>query len=237
MEKTDNLAAMKNFFAYPDHAACTMHSVPAGYNHVGSWNAWGRQPWDGWRAGRQGGSMSIRGKRIAILLAQQYEDAELWYPYYRFQEEGARVTLVAAKADETYPSKHGYPARSDVAAADVKASDFDAIIVPGGFAPDFMRREQSMLDFISDAADGEMVLASICHGAWLLCTTDVFKGRKATSFFAIRWDVMNAGAKWLDQEVVVDDRLVTSRCPADLPAFCKSVIQLIEQRTNVPSGL
>lgn len=181
--------------------------------------------------------MSIRGKKIAILLAQQYEDIELWYPYYRFKEEGARVTLVAAKAEETYPSKHGYPARSDVAAADVKASDFDAILVPGGFAPDFMRREQSILDFISDAADGEMVLAAICHGVWLFCTTDVLRGRKATSFFAIRWDVMNAGAKWLDLEVVIDDRLVTSRCPADLPAFCKSVIQLIEQRTNVPSGL
>jgi len=177
--------------------------------------------------------MSLNGKKVAILLAQQYEDLELWYPYYRLKEEGAEVVLVAAKANETYPSKHGYPAMSDMAAKEVRAEDFDAIVIPGGFGPDFMRRDQSMVDFVQQAARGDMVVAAICHGPWMLCTTDILRGRKATSFFSIRWDVANAGARWVDEEVTVDDRLVTSRQPDDLPAFCKATIQLIQQRSLV----
>lgn len=177
--------------------------------------------------------MSLSGKKVAILVAQQYEDLELWYPYYRLKEEGAQVALVAAKANETYPSKHGYTAMSDMAASEVRAQDFDAIIIPGGFSPDFMRRDQSMVDLVQQAARGDMVVAAICHGPWMLCTTDILRGRRATSFFSIRWDLTNAGAKWVDQEVVVDDRLVTSRRPDDLPAFCKAVMQLIQQRSPV----
>ncbi len=171
--------------------------------------------------------MSLEGKKVAILLEQVYEDLELWYPFYRLSEEGAEVFKVAPEANREYPSKHGYPATSDAAAKDVKGADFDAVIVPGGFSPDFMRRDQSMVDFINQCAEADIVLASICHGAWMLCCTDALKGRKATSFYAIQYDVRNAGAEWVDQEVCVDGKLITSRKPTDLPAFCKAILEAL----------
>ena len=122
-------------------------------------------------------------------------------------------------------SKLGYPCPSDAAASDVKAEDFDAVIVPGGWCPDFMRRDESMVDFIQHcAADKAMVLAAICHGGWMLCCTDALRGVKATSFMAIRHDMINAGADWVDEECVVDGHLITARKPDDLPAFCKAVM-------------
>jgi protease I len=168
--------------------------------------------------------MALRGKKVALLLAQEYQELEVWYPYYRLKEEGVAVTLVAAKAGETYPSKLGYPCVSDAAAGTVKGGDFDAVVIPGGWAPDFMRREESMIRFVQQAVAAKRVLAAICHGGWMLCCTEALKGRRATSFMAIKHDMINAGAKWVDEECVVDGNLITSRKPDDLPAFCKAVI-------------
>lgn len=167
--------------------------------------------------------MGISGKKIAILLAEQYEDLEFWYPYYRMKEEGVQVTVIAAKAKQQYPSKHGYPAKSDLAAADANVDDFDCVIIPGGFGPDFMRRDDSMVDFVNQAVKANVLIAAICHGVWMLCCTDVLKGKRATSFFSIRFDVENAGAKWVNSECVVDGNIITSRNPDDLPAFCKAI--------------
>jgi protease I len=168
--------------------------------------------------------MSLAGKRVALMLAEMYQEVEVWYPYYRLKEEGAEVVLVADKAGQAYPSRFGYPAVADVAAKDVQGGDFDAVIVPGGFAPDFMRREQAMVDFITQCVRADIVLAAICHGGWMLCCTDAFRGKQATSFYAIKYDVINAGAQWIDAECVVDGKLITARKPADLPAFMKAVI-------------
>lgn len=163
--------------------------------------------------------MNLKGKRIAVLVEQQYQEMEVWYPVYRLREAGCTVTLVGPEADKTYPSKLGYPAKSDKAAQDVSANDFDGVIVPGGFAPDYIRRSKEMLRLVQTIADQGKVIASICHGPWVLCSTSVLKGKKATCFFAIKDDVTNAGATYTDAEVVVDGKLITSRKPDDLPAF------------------
>ena len=168
--------------------------------------------------------MSLQGKNIAIMLDQQYQELEVWYPLYRFREAGAAVTLVAPQAKANYPSKLGYPCVSDVSAADVAGGDFDAVVVPGGWCPDFMRRDEHMIRFIQQAARAGVILAAICHGGWMLCCTDALRGRRATSFVAIRHDMINAGATWVDQECVVDGNVITARKPDDLPAFCQAVI-------------
>ena len=171
--------------------------------------------------------MTLSGKTIALMLDQQYQELEVWYPYFRLIEEGAQVVRVAPAAGETYPSKLGYPCVSDVAAANVAGGDFDAVIVPGGWCPDFMRRDEGMVRFIQQCAKAEIVLAAICHGGWMLCCTDALRGRRATSFMAIRHDMINAGAEWVDEECVVDGNVITARKPEDLPAFCRAVVQAL----------
>jgi len=168
--------------------------------------------------------MSVTGKHVAILVEQKYEELELWYPYYRLKEAGALPVLVGPTAGATYPSKLGYPATADVAATDVAAADFAGVVIPGGFCPDYIRRSQAMLKFVRDAHDLGKPLAAICHGPWVLCSTTALRGRKATGFFAIKDDVVNAGAEWVDAEVVVDGHVITSRTPKDLPAFTAAVL-------------
>ena len=172
--------------------------------------------------------MSLKGKRIALLLAEDYQELEVWYPYYRLGEQGAEVVRVAAEGGKSYPSKLGYPCESDAAAGDVSADDFDAVVVPGGWAPDYMRRDESMIRFVQQAAEAGKLLAAICHGGWMLCCTDALKGKKATSFVAIKHDMINAGADWVDQECVVDGNVITSRKPDDLPAFCRAIVEALQ---------
>ena len=170
-------------------------------------------------------NQKLAGRKIAIMLEQQYQELEVWYPYYRLKEDGAAVTLVAPQAKQNYPSKLGYPCASDVAAAHVRGGDFDAVIVPGGWCPDFMRRDESMIRFIRQCVEARIVLAAICHGGWMLCCTDALRGKKATSFEAIKHDMINAGAQWVDAECVADGNLITARKPDDLPAFCRAIIE------------
>jgi protease I len=174
-------------------------------------------------------TMELTGKRAAILVEQQYQEMEVWYPLYRLREAGCKVTLVGPEAGQVYPSKLGYPAKSDKAARDVTANDFDVLVIPGGFAPDFIRRTEAMVRLVSDMAEQGKVVAAICHGPWVLCSTQALKGRKATCFFAIKDDVINAGAKYLDAEVVRDGNLITSRKPDDLPAFMQTIIQAVRE--------
>src|SRR5436190_2337624 len=148
--------------------------------------------------------MELQGKRVAVLVEQQYQEMEVWYPVYRLREAGCQVTLVGPEAGQTYPSKLGYPARSDKAARDVSADDFDVLVVPGGFAPDYMRRSEAMLRLVSAMAEQGKVVAAICHGPWVLCSTQALKGRRATCFFAIKEDLANAGGKYVDDAVVRD---------------------------------
>jgi protease I len=168
--------------------------------------------------------MKLQGKRIAILAENLYQEMELWVPYYRFREEGAEVKVVGAGGAKSYTSKHGYPVTVDVQADQVKAVEFDAVVVPGGYAPDMMRRHAAMVSLVRDAAQQGKIVAAICHAGWMLVSAGVLEGRKATSFFSIKDDLEAAGADWQDAEVVVDGNLITSRKPDDLPAFCRAII-------------
>src|SRR3954463_7086758 len=161
----------------------------------------------------------VRGKRVAVLVEKLYEDLELWYPVLRLREAGCDVKIVGPKAGETYTSKHGYPARADTGAGDVKAGDFDAIVIPGGYSPDHMRRHKAMVDLVTQAARQGKVVAAIFHGPWMLCSAQCLKGRKVTGFSAIRDAFENAGGLWEDAAVVRDGNIVTSRTPDDLPDF------------------
>ena len=171
--------------------------------------------------------MELTGKRIAIFVDNIYQEMEVWYPLYRFKEAGAEVVTVGAKAGETYTSKLGYPVKADKSYEEVRAADFDGVVVPGGYAPDHIRRHPAAVRFVRDINSQGKLVASICHGPWVLCSADVLRGRRATCFFAIKDDVVNAGAKFEDAEVVVDDNLVTSRKPDDLPAFCMASIKVV----------
>ncbi len=170
-------------------------------------------------------AMELQGKRAAVLVEQMYQEMEVWYPVYRLREAGCKVTLVGPEAGATYPSKLGYPVKSDKAARDVSANDFDLLVIPGGYSPDYMRRCEPMVRLVSTMAEQGKPVAAICHGPWMLCSTQALKGRKATCFFAIKDDVINAGASYVDAEVVRDGNIITSRKPDDLPAFMQAIIQ------------
>ena len=173
--------------------------------------------------------MSLKGKRVAVLAEDNYEDLELWYPYYRMLEEGAEVTILGMPGVSEYKSKHGYPAVPDISADKVSAADFDAVIIPGGFAPDRMRRHIPMLDFVRGISDKGGIVAAICHAAWVPISAGIVKGKKATCVSAIKDDLTNAGASYLDEEVVVDGGFITSRTPRDLPAYCRAIIAALSQ--------
>jgi protease I len=168
-----------------------------------------------------------KNKKVAIMIAEQYQVTEVWYPYYRFKEAGIDCDFIAVEANRDYPSKEGYPCRSTIAAKNARASDYDCLLIPGGFAPDFMRRSDDMIKFANEMVNADKIIASICHGAWILCSTKILKGKTATCFMGIRDDVKNAGANYIDRECVVDGNLITARKPDDLPAFCKAVLKAL----------
>lgn len=171
--------------------------------------------------------MELSGKKVAVLAEDSYENLELWYPVLRLREGGAHVTIVGPKAGETYKSKEGYPAKADVSMDDVRAGDFDAVIVPGGYAPDKMRRYPAMLRLVKDAFDQGKIVAAICHAAWVPISAGIVRGKTMTCVSAVKDDVINAGAHYVDKEVVVDGNLISSRTPPDLPAFCREIIKAL----------
>jgi protease I len=168
--------------------------------------------------------MSVFGKRIAVLVEQQYQEMEVWVPVYRLREAGCVVRLVGPEAGKTYASKLGYPVKSDTAASEVTSADFDGLIIPGGFAPDYIRRSEAMLKLVRDITAENKPTAAICHGPWVLCSTTAMKGRKVTCYKSIKDDVTNAGGLYVDAEVVVDGPIITSRTPDDLPAFMREFL-------------
>jgi protease I len=173
--------------------------------------------------------MKLAGKRVAILAENQYQEMELWVPYYRLREEGAEVKVVGAGGAGSCASKHGYPVTVDVQADQVSAVEFDAVVVPGGYAPDLMRRHPAMVRLVREAAQQGRIVAAICHAGWMLASAGVLDGRRATSFFSIKDDMVHAGARWVDEEVVVDGNLITSRKPDDLPAFCRAIVSALSK--------
>jgi protease I len=173
--------------------------------------------------------MELEGKRVAVLAENMYQELELWYPLLRLREAGAETFVVGTGSADTYTSKMGYPAQVDVNAEDVQASDVDAVVIPGGYAPDVMRRYPAMVRLVREAFLQGKIVAAICHAGWMLASADILKGKKATCFFAIKDDLVNAGAVYVDAEVVRDGNLVTSRMPSDLPAFCRTIIEALQE--------
>jgi protease I len=172
--------------------------------------------------------MDLKQARVAVLVEQQYQEMEVWYPVYRLREAGCKVVLVGPEAGAIYPSKLGYPAKSDKAAKDVSPDDFDGMVIPGGFAPDFLRRHEAVIKLVRNLNEQGKPIAAICHGPWVLCSTAALRGKKATCFFAIKDDVINAGANYVDAEVIRDGNIITSRKPDDLPAFTVALMQTLQ---------
>lgn len=170
--------------------------------------------------------MKLKGKRILIFAGPDYEDMELLYPRYRLLEEGADV-VVAGIGEQTYRGKHGYPVSVDVQVAEVSSRDFDALVIPGGYAPDKMRRSLELLQIVREMNDEGKTIGAICHAGWVPISAGILKGKRMTCVPAIKDDVVNAGAEYVDEPVVIDGNLITSRTPADLPAFLPALIDAI----------
>jgi protease I len=168
----------------------------------------------------------LKGRRVLFFAGPVYEDLELWYPKIRLEEAGAE-TVVAGLGEPEYRGKHGYPVRADVNVESVLAADFDALVIPGGFAPDKLRRSPQVLRVTREIHDSGKPVAFICHAGWVPISARILKGRRATSVGAIRDDMENAGCLWSDEPVVVDRNLISSRTPADLPAFMRALLSAL----------
>ncbi len=166
-------------------------------------------------------------KKVAILVEKKFEDLELWYPLLRLREAGCKVDVLGTGASE-YTGKHGLSVKADKNIGDVKVAGYDAVVVPGGWAPDYLRRYKEVLSFVKEAHNNGKVVGSICHGPHVLVSAGILKGRTLTCVSAIKDDVINAGGRYLDKEVVVDEHLITSRKPTDLPAFCREIIRALK---------
>lgn len=173
--------------------------------------------------------MTLEGKRVALLVEDEYNLDEFIYPYHRFKEAGAEVKVVGSSRTDTF-SSHGRQAKADLPASQARVEDFDAVIIPGGYSPDKMRMDKDMVNFVHEMDGAGKPVGAICHAGWMLVSAKVLTGRNATSYYSIRDDLEAAGANWLDQEVVVDRNLFTSRTPTDLPAFCRTIIESMERQ-------
>jgi protease I len=166
--------------------------------------------------------LRLQNKKVIALVEDDFEDLELWYPVLRLREEGARVDLVGKEAKKKYVGKYGVPAESDFAFTDISPEDYDAILVPGGWAPDKLRRYSEVIDFVKHMDSAEKPIGQICHAGWVLISADILKGKHVTSTPGIKDDMTNAGATWSDEAVVTDGHIISSRRPPDLPPYVKA---------------
>ena len=175
--------------------------------------------------------MRLTGKKVAVLVGPGYEDLEFWVPLMRLQEEGAEVTVVGIEGGETYASKSGgLAASADVGASEVSADQFDAVVVPGGWAPDKLRRYPAVTGLVKTIYDGHKIVASICHGGLVLISAGVVRGHRATGSEGIKDDLVNAGATWIDdQPAFRDGNLVWGRVVPDIPAFCRELVAALSE--------
>lgn len=174
-------------------------------------------------------------KKVAVLVEDHYQVLEVWYPYLRLREEGIKTVLVGTGKRE-YKSKEGYPAEEELAISEAKTDDFAAVVIPGGYAPDILRRYPEVNNFVRDMFKKGKLVAAICHAGWVLVSAGILKGKKVTGYSAIKDDLINAGAEFLDKEVVADGNLITSRNPYDLPAFCTTIIKKLKSSDESGDG-
>jgi len=171
--------------------------------------------------------MELDGKRIAVLAEDRYQELELWYPLIRMREAGADVKVVGREKGRVHLSEKNYEVKADLGAGEAKAEDFDAVIIPGGYSPDLMRRNPAMVQLVSNMNKQGKIVAAICHAGWMLASGGVAKGKRLTSVASVKDDMINAGAKWVDEPVVRDGNVITSRYPANLPFFCREIISAL----------
>lgn len=167
-------------------------------------------------------------RRVAILIEDNYQVLEAWYPYFRLQEENIHTVFVGTGNKKEYKSKEGYPVKEELSMLKAKPKDFSGVIIPGGYAPDILRRYKKINYFVRGMYKNRELVAAICHGGWVLISAGIIKNKNVTGFYAIRDDLINAGARFIDREVVVDGNLITSRNPDDLPAFCSQIIKFLK---------
>ena len=179
--------------------------------------------------------MTLQGRTVLIFAGPLYEDLELWYPKIRLEEEGAR-TVVAGTGEKTYQGKRGYPLTVDTSVDQIASADFDGLVIPGGYAPDIMRRSQKLLQLTREIFQAGKPVAFICHAGWVPISAGIVMGKRGTSVGAIKDDLVNAGMLWEDSPVVVDGNLISSRTPADLPQFMKALIAALEGERSAVSG-
>jgi protease I len=175
-------------------------------------------------------SMRLKGKKVVSLVHHDFEDLELWYPILRLREEGAVVHLAGEQAEKEYIGKYGVPAKSDYSYSDINGEEYDAILVPGGWAPDKIRRFPEVLLLLQHFEEKQKPIGQICHAGWVLISAKILQGKKVTSTPGIKDDMENAGATWYDEPVVVDGHLISSRRPPDLPDYLREFIKVIEQK-------
>jgi len=168
--------------------------------------------------------------KVAVLVEDNYQVLEVWYPYLRLREDGIETILVGTGIKREYKSKEGYPAIEELSIKKVRVDDFSGVVIPGGYAPDILRRYKEVNDFVREMYKKNKIVAAICHGGWVLASAGIVKDKKVTGFYAIKDDLVNAGGKFIDKEVVVDGNLITSRNPYDLPAFCREILRRMEKK-------
>ena len=176
--------------------------------------------------------MKLQDAQVVVLAENQYQELELWYPLLRLREAGCNVLTVAPSAEQLYGSKLGYPVKADLAIGEVDASQLDAIVIPGGFAPENFRRTPAIINLVRKVHDQGSLVAAICHAGWMLASAGIAKDRNVTCVAIIKDDVINAGGKYVDQPVVRDGNLITSRLPGDLPVFCKAIVEYLEENPS-----
>ncbi len=173
--------------------------------------------------------MSIKDKCLAILVEADYQDLEVHYPRLRLLEAGAKVLIAGTGSAKHYIGKYGYPIEVDCEVKDLKINDIDGVIIPGGWAPERLRMSEPVLNLVRELNLAGKLVASICHGGWVLASSGIARGRRVTSYVAIKDDLTNAGAIWVDEEVCIDGNLITARKPDDLPAFLRAIIDRLEK--------
>jgi protease I len=169
----------------------------------------------------------LTGKKILMFVDDIYEDLELWYPKIRMIEEGAQVIVAGSYKMKVYSGKHGYPCKSDASFDEIDTNEFDALIIPGGFAPDRLRREKRVLEITRNIFGSGKLIAHICHAGWIPISAGIMKGYKCTSTPGIKDDLINAGAEWVNEPVVIDRNMISSRNPNDLPEFSRAIIKML----------
>ncbi|MGD2168810.1 MAG: type 1 glutamine amidotransferase domain-containing protein [Chlamydiota bacterium] len=165
--------------------------------------------------------------KVLILIHDIYEDLELWYPKIRLEEARIETVVAAPEKHKTYKGKHGYPCSADIAINEVHTKNYSGLLIPGGYAPDKLRRDPKVLEIVNEFHKDKKPIAFICHAGWVLISAKILQNKKVTSVAAIKDDIINAGAQFLDEPLVIDENLISSRTPKDLPVFAKALVEMI----------